>query len=387
MLDSTLTTPSSVLDPDDLAAQLAPSILACAEEADRRRDIPEDLLGKIRASGALRLLTPRELGGLEVPPTTALKVYEALGRVDASVAWIVWNANWGFIGALLDEPGRARLWRSDVDPVFANAAPAGQPGAALPTEDGYVVSGDWKMVSGVNGADWVIAAAVVMQDGKPLMTDAGPDVRLFPLRRDQLTVRDTWNVSGMRGTGSNEVVVKDAVVPAELVASSARPYINRPLYRGFIPALVYPGSASVVLGVAQAAVDETVRLAKARKRLAERAHCQSVIAGSQASLQAARLLLHSAADALAAAAERGVPVTLDQRADLRAAVAHAALVSRDVLMAMYQLGSSASVYVGSPLERLFRDGMVALQHFSLSTAYAEAVGRVRLGMQPQMPLF
>jgi indole-3-acetate monooxygenase len=227
-----------------------------------------------------------------------------------------------------------------------------------------------------------------MQDGKPLMTDAGPDVRLFPLRRDQLTVRDTWNVSGMRGTGSNQVVVEDAVVPGELVvASSAQPYISRPLYRGFIPALVYPGSAAVVLGVAQATVDETVRLAEARKHLAERAHTQYVIAVSQASLQAARLLLHSAADALAAAAERGVPVTLGQRADLRAAVAHAAQVSRDVLMATYQLGSSASVYVGSPLERLFRDGMVALQHFSLSTAYAEAVGRVRLGMPPQMPLF
>jgi indole-3-acetate monooxygenase len=364
---------TNVLDPEEIAARLAPAIADAADEADRTRDLPEKLLGQLRESGALRLLTPREVGGLEVSLPTALKVYEAIARLDASVAWIVWNANWGFVGALLDEPGRAVLWAGDAEPVFAAA---GQPGTAVPTRDGYLLTGDWKMVSGVNNADWTIALGMV-KDGS-VGQDGAPDIRLFPLRRDQLTIRDTWHVSGLRGTGSNQVVVRDAFVQAELVASSARPYIDRPLYRGFIPALHFPGAAAVALGVAQAAIDETVGLAADRQHLAERPHTQSVIAGSQASLQAARLLLYATADA---------PATLGQRADLRAAMCHAAQVSRDVLMAMYQLGSSASIYTGNPAERLFRDGMVALAHFSLSATFAEAAGRVRLGLPPQLPIF
>jgi alkylation response protein AidB-like acyl-CoA dehydrogenase len=268
------------------------------------------------------------------------------------------------------------------------------PGTAVPVEGGYSVSGHWKLVSGINGADWLVVIGVVVEDGAPALNDAGmPDVRLFTVHRDQLTVQDTWNATGLRGSGSNDVHLENVLVPEELVAPFGRPArIDRPVYRGYIPALVIPGCTAVVLGVAQAAIEETARLATTKMTstgnpLAERAHTQSLVARSQAALDAARLLLFSAAGALEAAGEAAKPVTLEQRAALRAAMSHAAQVSREVLMAMYELSSSSALYIGSAMERLFRDGMVALQHANHSAAFFEAAGRVRFGLDPAVPLF
>lgn len=374
-----------------LPARLEASIKAAADEMDATRDVPATLLAELRDAGAFRLLTPRELGGFEVPLRTVLEVYERFGRLDASVAWIVWNANWGFLGALLEEPGVARLWNAGSEPVFANS---GMPGTAVTVSGGYRVSGGWRLVSGINGADWLVVAAVITDDGAPRITAAGtPDVRLFVLHRDQLSVKDTWHVSGLRGSGSNDVLVDDVLVPDELVARIDVPArIRRPLYQGFIPALVFPGCTAIVLGVAQAAIDETVELARSKKTLtggvlADGAHAQAVIARSEASLRAARLLLLSAAEAMDEVGANGEAVTLEQRAALRAAMSHGAQVSREALAAMYELGSSSSLYHGSPVERLFQDGMVALQHANHSAAFFEAAGRVRFGRGPGMALF
>jgi alkylation response protein AidB-like acyl-CoA dehydrogenase len=374
-----------------LAELLAPSIRAAVEEMDAKYDVPEKLHAQLREAGAFRLLTPREFGGSETPLTTTMALYERLGRLDASVAWVVWNANFGFVGALMDDAGTARIWGNGSEPVFANS---GMPGVAVPVEGGFRVSGNWKIVSGVNGADWVVVIAIVMDGEAPRITEAGtPDVRLVALQRDQVTVQNTWNVSGMRGSGSNNVLVEDAVVPEELAVRFDRPArIDRPLYRGFIPALVLPGCTAIVLGVGQTAIDETVKLATTKKSmtgatLSELPRTQSVVARSQTALDAARLVLFSAIGALEDAAKTGEAVTLEQRAALRSAMTYAADVTREVLVAMYELSSSSALYVGNPIERLFRDGMVALQHANHSAALFEAAGRVRFGLDPAVPLF
>ena len=80
-------------------------------------------------------------------------------------------------------------------------------------------------------------------------------------------------------------------------------------------------------------------------------------------------------------------MTLEKRAELRAAMSRAASVSREVIEAVYELGGSSSIYRGTTLETLFRDGMVALQHADHSAAFFEVAGRVWLGLDPGLPLF
>src|SRR5262249_5236623 len=138
---------------------------AAASQLAESNEMPGALIREMRDSGAFRLLTPTELGGTEAPLTTVLEVYEELGRIDASVALQVWNSNFGFIGALLDETGNARIWREDQpEPVFANG---GKPGTAEVDADGYRVSGTWQMITGIAHADWVVLGALVTEGGEP----------------------------------------------------------------------------------------------------------------------------------------------------------------------------------------------------------------------------
>jgi len=90
-----------VLAPVDLPAILAPTIAAALDEADSQAEIPQRLHSQLRDAGAFRMLTPREYGGSETPLTELLEVYERFGHIDASTGLLVWNANFGFIGALL----------------------------------------------------------------------------------------------------------------------------------------------------------------------------------------------------------------------------------------------------------------------------------------------
>lgn len=176
------------------------------------------------------------------------------------------------------------------EPAFANAGGAG---LAEAVPGGYRLSGHWKVVSGINFANWFITFGMVTKDGEPRLTAGGAsEVRLFAVHRDQLRIENIWNVSGMRATGSNDVVVADAFIPAMLVSSADFPSrIDRPLYRGFPPVLVFPGCA---------------------------------------------------ADALYESAATTGAVTINQRANLRAAMSHAANASRDALVAMYELAGSTA---------------------------------------------
>lgn len=364
-----------VLDPTTLTESLRPAISAAAARAEQHGEIPPDIREALVSAGAFRLLTPVELGGWETPLPTALDVYERFGNLDASVGLVVWNANFGFIGAVLPPAGVEQIWRAGTEPVFANS---GQPGAAEPVDGGFRLTGEWKIVSGINGADWVILVGLA------------PEVRLMAVRRDQVTVRNTWDVTGMRATGSHNVRAEGVFVPAELTAAlDVPPRIDRPLYRGFIPALVFPGCTAVSLGVARRAVDETVALVRTKATMnggtvADSAHTQQVIAESEAAVTAARLLLmHAAGDVHSAADD----VTLQQRAALRGAMSHAANVCRQTLVALYEIAGSAALYRGNPIERLFRDGMAALQHANQSALFLTAAGRVRLGLDPGVPLF
>ncbi|MET0705178.1 MAG: acyl-CoA dehydrogenase family protein [Mycobacterium sp.] len=386
-----MTIPIERTDVVDLPEQLRPAIEAGIADGDRLGDIPVALHDTLRESGAFRLLTPRELGGSETPLTTTLSVYEHFGRIDGSVGLLVWNANFGFIGALLNDTGLAHIWKTGTDPVLANS---GVPSTAVPVEGGYRVTGQWKIVTGIHRADWLVVVGVVSVDGQPRLTASGaPDVRIFVIPTDQVDIRDTWDVTGMRATGSRDAVGDAIFVPSDLAAPLDAPArIDRPLYRGFLPTLVFAGCSAVTLGVAAHAIDETANLVRAKPAMAggtvaDAGRTQYLIAKAKTSVDAARLLLLSAAGDLQNAAEHNTPVTLDMRAALRAAMTHAADVSRVALTDMYQLAGSSALYRSNPIERLFRDGMAATQHANQSAVFMEAAGRVRLGLDPGLPLF
>jgi indole-3-acetate monooxygenase len=370
---------SPVLAATDLPERIADAVERYRDAADAVRMLPPALVEELRAAGAFRLYTPREFGGAELPLPDVLDVLERIGRLDGPVAWNVWNGNMGFGAAMLPAAGAERIWGGGADPMVVNSA---RPtGTAVRDGAGWVLSGRWDIVSGIGSADRV--ALFCLAEGQVMVC--------FVAVAD-VAVLDTWDVTGMRGTGSGSVVAEGVRVPAELIVSPFAPArIDRPLYR--VPAftLASTGCAAAVLGIAAAALDELVALAPGKGTdsgapLAQRAHAQAAIAEADAALRAARLLLRAAATDVQDAATAGREVGVRLRGALRGAMCHAATTARDVLTAVYPLASSSALYRGQRLERLFRDGMVAAQHGVLAAAHRETVGRIRLGLDPGTPI-
>jgi alkylation response protein AidB-like acyl-CoA dehydrogenase len=347
--------------------------------------MPPMLLEALRSAGAFRLFTPREQAGLELPLRAALETFEAIGALDVAVAWNVWNGNMGFSAAMLPESGVRAIWREGArDPVIANAVRPN--GVATSVAGGFSLTGRWDLVSAIHAADFVALFALVDP-----AAERAPDVRVFYVPRARLQVLDTWHVHALRGTGSDTVVAEAVHVPDDQVVSPFAPArIDRPLYR--IPAftLASSGVGAIVVGAAQAAIDAVIELSRSKTSdgalLADRARTQGEIGRAQASVRAARALILESAAAIDAAAEAKMLVGESLRADLRAAMSHAALTARAVLTSMYSLASSSALYDGQPIERLFRDGSAAIQHAVLQESHFETYGRVLLGRPAGVPV-
>jgi indole-3-acetate monooxygenase len=380
------------VNPVDLPELLRAPIEAARDEADELRKLPAKLLEELRDSGVFRLSTPRELGGFELPLGAVLRILEELGRIDGPVAWTVWNANLGITAAVVPASGVGKIWADGPDPILVSSS---RPVAtARPVDGGFVVDGRWDIVSGVDSADWACLFALVFDGDGPAVTEDGhPDLRLFCVPREDYTIEDTWDVTAMRGTGSNTVVLDKVFVPSDLTGTlSGPPTIDRPLYR--IPpfSVVGSGCAAVVLGMAQAALDEIVRLAPTKttpegSSVAERFHVQACIGRVDAELRAARLLFQCAAADLDRTAAAGESATVAQRGLLREAMSLANKVSRGALVDIQELASSSALYQHHRLEHIIRDGLAATQHGNLASTNFALAGRIHLGLDPQSVIF
>ncbi len=372
-------------DPCALPAALRTVIEADAAEAEMQGNMTTRVCTTLRDAGAFRLLTPVEFGGWETPLTTALNIYEAFGRIDASVGALVWNLNMGFVTALLPETGARRIFAGTHEPVLANS---GAPGTAERVRGGYRLSGRWPIVSGVDFADWVLLVVMITENGKPVVgVDGLPQPWFAMLHREQFSIDFTWDVMAMRATGSHGVAIENAFIADDLAGPlTGPPVIDRALYRGYLPSIVFPGCSAVLLGVAAAALDELVTAVRVRGT-ADNPRVQYLVAKTEAQVRASRLLLHDAGLSLQESAQAATAVTPDQRARLRAAMSNVADVCTEAFTTAYRLAGSAALYRSHRLEHLCRDGMALAQHALQSAQYLELAGRVRLGRDPGLPLY
>jgi alkylation response protein AidB-like acyl-CoA dehydrogenase len=202
-------------------------------------------------------------------------------------------------------------------------------------------------------------------------------------------ILDTWHVSGLRGTGSNDVVAKDLIVPEERVFQlvGGTPLAEGTLYRFPLFGLLALGVASVALGIARGAIDDLTALATektpsgSRRRLADRSHAQMEVAKATAELAAAEAFMSSDVGQTYWDASEGEDPDLHDRTRLRLAATHATRTAARVVDRMYDLGGGTSIYSGSRLQRAFRDVHAATQHMVVAPATYELTGRLLLGVE------
>ncbi len=371
----------------EAARALAPLLRAHSEDGERNRKLPAEIADALAAGGFFRMLVPASLGGGESDPATFVATVEELSRADAAAGWcIAACATSGMVAAYLDEAAAREVFG---DPRSVSGGVFAPRGRAQSTGDGYSVSGRWAFASGIDHCDWLMGGCFVLENGAPAMvTEGRPDIRLALFPASDAEVLDTWNVSGLRGTGSHDMEVHDVRVPAARTASllTDEPLERGPLYAFPVFGLLALAIAGVALGIARAALDDIGDLAGAKtptlssRRLAERSATQGGVARAEAALRAARELLYAEIERGWAQARLEGQVDVAQRAALRLAATHATSASAGVVDTAYELGGGSSIYETSPLQRRFRDVHAATQHMLVGPSTWELTGRVLLGL-------
>jgi len=368
----------------DAIEKLAPLVEEHRAAFDRDRRLPDTVFRALAEAGLFRLWLPAAMGGPELSPAEFMRVVEAASAMDGSIGWMVANGGgMSRVGGYLPE-SIAGEWFDD--PLAFIVSATGAVGSAQPVAGGYHVAGRWPFGSGASHATRFMGLAAV-RDGSD---NSQPPVCCY-FAREQVTIHDTWHVSGLRGTGSSDFEVKDAFVPADHTHGFIAPPPTQPgiIYR--IPGLsIFPWSITgTSLGIAGGAMAAFTKQAMMQgtprpgtTRLQDREMVHSMVGRAEAILGAARAFLNEAIAELLAALDDDRDRLMRARARLRIACAYAAEGSASIVQMLTTEAGASSIFESSRLERAGRDINAAVKHIAMSPQSYMVAGRLRLGMDP-----
>lgn len=366
------------------ARRIAPQIRAAADAIEAARQLPLDVVRLLKEAGAFRMIQPRSMGGHDADPVTQILFIEEIAKADASAAWCVMI---GCDGGLLSRelaPAVAREMYADIDSATCGAA--FPPGTAVRVEGGYLASGRWPYLSGVTHADWMQFSCRIVGESSP------PEFIRLVAPTSEVTVLDTWHTTGMRGSGSHDVEIRELFIPDERSVApraSHRSVLGEPLRH---PAWLLPKHMGVPLGLVQAAHDEVVELCRERKAvrgaLRDDPLTQATLGETAAQIGACRAYALSAAEtAWQEVCETG-SMSDRNRAQLRLAITWVHQESLKVMNELYAIAGSTALYTErSSLDRRLRDMHAMNQHVVLGASNYAAAGRVLLGQEAGAPFW
>jgi indole-3-acetate monooxygenase len=382
-------------DPVLSATELTPLIRSYADENERARQLATPVVDALRRAGLFTMGLPASLGGTETPILQALRAIEQISYADGATGWNLMIAfdNGVWVGYLHGSRPR-ELIASISEPILASSI--NPPGRLSRTAGGYRLSGRWRFGSGCQQADAFIGGAMLYDDGGAV---AGPNgtaamYQIVMPARD-VTILDTWRVTGMRGTGSHDFMVEDLFVPEGLVEplQLGTPLEPGPLYAfGLIPCFSVV-KAAVALGIARRAIEGLKELALAKtpagqtSLLRERPAVQADLAKAEACVRSARAFLYDTVGHIWQSVVEGNTPSSEQRAWLRLAAVDGVQRAIQAVDLMYNAAAGSAIFESSPLERCFRDVHVIPAHIVVQSNVYEIAGRVFLDLPPGTVLF
>src|SRR5262249_43867141 len=196
----------AVSSPLDVVRALAPRIRERAAEIEAARELPSDLVMDMARAGLFKVAVPTAAGGLGADIITALRAIEEVSRADGSTGWCLAMAVNTFRQSAQFTPEvRRELFYSD--PVGVSAGSANPRGRAVAVAGGYRVTGHWFFASGCMHASSLHGACKVWDGDAPrLLPNGDQEIRIaYFYPKSVARIVDTWDVSGMRGTGSHDI--------------------------------------------------------------------------------------------------------------------------------------------------------------------------------------
>ncbi|MFD4261925.1 3-hydroxy-9,10-secoandrosta-1,3,5(10)-triene-9,17-dione monooxygenase oxygenase subunit [Streptomyces sp. NPDC058534] len=370
---------------------LLPGIGKRAVAADETRRIPESTIDELTGAGVFRMLQPARYGGLESDPVDFYQVVRAISAVCCSTGWVasVLGVHPWQLGLF---PRRAQddVWGEDPDTrVSSSYAPVGR---LTPVDGGYRLTGRWSFSSGCEHATWALLGALVVgAQGRPV------DFLTVLVPRSDYTIEDAWDVVGLRGTASNDILVESAFVPDHRVLRNYEQarlkvpgqQVNKgPLYRLPFGAIFTSAITAPVIGAVSGGYESYVSLMKERVRLSlgggrftEDPFAQVAIARAASDIDATVLQMDRNLRELSelAAAEQEIPMELrlrTRRDQVRGT--ERAVAAIDLL---FKTAGGNALRRGNPVERAWRDAHAGSVHVANDVERALAMyGRGAFGL-------
>ena len=348
-----------------------PTLAANVDQTEADRRIVQANIDALTDAGAFRVTIPRRFGGYEMTIREKLEVSAAVAEACGSTGWVVALTNvCNWMASVLPDQGQQDIFGANPDAKVAGVL---NPSADVrKVNGGYQVSGQWPWASGSWHADWALVGIVVPNEaGEPV------DQALAFIPMSELSIKETWFVAGMKGTGSNTMIAEDVFVPEHRLHSVpqaianeyATEHTDESLYRSsFIPVLTLI-LAGPQLGLGRAALRYVMAKAPQRgiaytkfERQVDSTAFQLQIANAATLIDTAHLHAWRAADDIDNAAAAGEPLPYLARARVRADTAYAITKIREAIDLLLSAHGASSFAQASPLQRIWRDANTAGRH-------------------------
>jgi alkylation response protein AidB-like acyl-CoA dehydrogenase len=383
-----------------LAERLGPALETANADAESTCRVNQNAIKMMRENGLLAMTIPAEYGGLELDALDGLKVIEALSYFDSAVGWSTMiYAKTAHLGAAMPEHHARDLYRvtrqGEVFECPITAGAAAPTGEGRKVDGGLRVTGRWAWGSGTHHADWIAGGTLVEDQGDIARLPGGaPAVHLVFFRREDVTLHNNWDPSGLRGTGSGDFEVTDIFVPDGrwMVIGAPNEVTTTPLYR--FPAFGYFAAAvaSVPLGIARRALDDFADIAASKvptgKVDKHRTSALTQLDYGQAEAQVigARQMLWSSVAETWQKTIGGDEITIDDRKQLRLSAVQATILCTQAVDLLYNAAGGTALQGDCSMQKHFRDIHAATQHRQVSREFLRVAGGIRLDGESAGPL-
>jgi indole-3-acetate monooxygenase len=383
------------------AIGLTEQIKAASDAAEAERRLPPSIATAMQEAGVFGMVMPRAWGGPELDPLMQIRVIEALAMADGSAGWCAMiGCDSGYVSAFLDQSVARAMY---PDPLVATGAAATTTGEARRAPGGYRVNGRFPFVSGCHHSEWAWLGCTVVEDGALRVDDHGvPQTRQCFLHLSECEILDTWYTTGLRGTGSNDLIVREVFVPKERSFSFQDPELIKrsgPLYA--FPYMFIAKGPAPALGIARRAIDTLIESAagkparrytlgervEAAKVLRDDVYVQEAVGRAETLLTSARAHVFDVVGDLWASLVDGRQPSDRQMALFTTLYPHAVGACVEVVQLIYKATGGAAVYQRGPLDRCLRDILTMNQHVVGTMRTYEMAGRLLLGLEPLRWLF
>ncbi|AYA63392.1 acyl-CoA dehydrogenase family protein [Alteromonas sp. RKMC-009] len=364
---------------EDELDQILTEIRSRANEFEEQRFISQDIIDGLKKIGVYRAFVPKKFGGLEVSPIDFLLLIEEIAKSDGSTGWVAsFGMNPAYLAALPEHTAQ-QIWKDSPDIVFAGGIFPATPSSE---ENGlYTVNGRWKFASGCMSADYLGVGI------KPSNDEKLP--RMAVLRPGQVKIEKTWDVHGMAGTGSFDLVVENQHVAHDWTfVRGGMPTIKSPFFT--YPSLALAAQVLSVnqLGLAREALNIIRKVGSRNKTvtgapsIGDREYAQIDIAKAEAKVLAARAFFYNATHELWTHILKTGESDDNLTNAVRLATTNVARECASAIQTVYRILGMAGIYRDQTMSRIFRDSQVITQHAFMGEFTYQNAGRMFFGSNP-----